>query len=97
MIYLQALLIFIFSVSNDMFSIKWHEYREKRMPFRGAVVSVILGAIAWMSLIWVINDSVWLMLPDLLGTYVGSYYGIKYHHAPLPIAVALGMHSNPKP
>lgn len=96
MIYVQAILIFIFSIGNDLLSVKWHEARENREPFKGAFLSIGLGLIAWLALIWVVNESRWLMVPDLLGTFVGSYYGIKYHHAPLPIAIALGFYKGPE-
>lgn len=96
MIYIQAILIFIFSISNDLFSVKWHEYREKKEPLKGGIISVVLGVIAWFALIWVVDESRWLMVPDLIGTFVGSYYGIKYHHAPLPIAIALGFYKSPE-
>lgn len=96
MIYIQALLIFIFSIGNDLLSVKWHEARENKQPLYGAFLSVGLGIIAWLALIWVVNEGIWLMVPDLLGTFIGSYYGIKYHHAPLPIAIALGFYKNPE-
>jgi hypothetical protein len=96
-IYLQALLIFLFSIGNDLFSVKWHEAREKGRPLLGAFVGVILGTVGWMSLIWVVADSIWLMVPDLVGTAIGSYLGIKWQHAPLPVAIALGFYRKPDP
>jgi hypothetical protein len=96
MIWIQGILMFIFSVSNDWFGILWHEARENKEPVKGAILAFILGTIAWLSLIWVVDSSYWLAIPDLMGTVVGSYYGIKYHHAPLPIAIALGFHRGTK-
>ena len=93
---LQIVAVFLFSVSNDWFSVLWHEAREKNQPIRGAIVAVTLGLIGWLSIIWVIDDSRWLMIPDLLGNLVGSYYGIKHYHAPLPIAIALGLAKKPE-
>jgi len=93
----QAGLIFIFSICNDWLAVLWHEAREKGRPLKGAVLGVALGLIGWLSLIWVVNDSVWLMLPDLVGTFIGSYYGIKHYHTPLPLAIALGLSKKPVP
>lgn len=96
MIYVQMLLMFLFSISNDWFAVQWHEAREKKEPIRGAYIALIMGVIGWLSFIWVLKVTFWLAVPDLIGTVVGSYYGIKYHHAPLPIAIALGFTSKPK-
>lgn len=96
MIYIQGFLMFLFSVSSDWFAIQWHEAREKKEPIRGAYIAFIMGVIGWLSFIWVLNTSFWLAGPDLVGTVVGSYFGIKNHHAPLPIAIALGFNSKPK-
>lgn len=93
---LKAFAIFIFSVSNDWMSVEWHEAREKNRPIKGAIVALLLGLIGWLSIIWVVADSYWLMLPDLLGNIVGSYFGIKHYHGPLPIAVALGLSKKPE-
>ena len=83
MFWIQSLLMFVFSVSNDWLSVAWHEARENNRPVKGAVMGVLLGIISWLSIIWVVADSRWLMVPDLIGTAVGSYYGIKHHHYPL--------------
>ena len=96
MIWVQGILMFLFSVSNDWFAVQWHEAREKKEPIRGAYLALIMGIVGWLSFIWVLNTSIWLAVPDLIGTIIGSYYGIKYHHAPLPIAIALGFSSKPK-
>jgi len=96
MIYIQGFLMFIFSLSNDWFAIKWHAAREKGEPIRGAYIAFVMGAIGWISFIWVLNTSFWLAVPDLIGNVVGSYYGIKHFNAPLPIAIALGFASKPE-
>lgn len=96
MIWIQAALMFVFSMSSDWLVIHWHEARENKEPFRGAYLAFIMGVIGWLSFIWVLNTSIWLAGPDLVGTVLGSYFGIKYRHAPLPIAVALGFSSKPK-
>ena len=95
MFWLQASLIFIFSVSNDWLSVIWHEARENNKPLKSSIVAVFLGLIAWLAIIWIVDQSYWLMLPDLVGTAVGSYLGVKYHHEPLPIAIALNFRRRP--
>jgi hypothetical protein len=96
MIWGQALLIFVFSVFNDWFAIQWHKAREENDPVMGAVWGVTLGLIGWLAFKWVLHDAFWLMLPDLLGTAVGSYFGIKHHHAPLPFLAILGLAGPPE-
>jgi len=80
---LQALAIFLFSTSSDWLSVFWQKARETNKPIRGAILAVTLAAIGWLSVIWVVADSHWLMLPDLLGGAVGSYCGIRSSHEPL--------------
>lgn len=77
---MQAGLIFLFSIGNDWLSILWHKYREESRAFMGALVAVALGAIAWLTIIWVGWESHWLLVPDVVGTAVGSYYGIRKHY-----------------
>lgn len=88
MIWLQALLIFLFSASSDWLSVQWQTARENNQPFRGAVLAVLLATIGWCSVIWIVADSYLLMLPDLLGGAVGSYFGIKFAHEPLSVTPA---------
>lgn len=92
MIWIQGILMLIFSIGSDWFAVKWHEARENKDPLMGVIWAIILAAIGWLSFIWVMTSSLWLAVPDLIGTAIGSYYGIKYHHAPLPLAAALGFY-----
>ena len=94
MIWLQALLVFLFSVSNDILSVKWHESREKGNAIMAAVESFFLGLIAWASIIWVVDTSYWLMVPDLIGNVVGSYVGVRKTIAPLAVNTALNLTEN---
>ena len=88
MLWVQAALLFVFSVSNDWLSVSWHDARENNKPLKGALVGAILGLIAWLSIVWVVADNRWLMVPDILGTAVGSYLGIKLYHEPLKVTPA---------
>jgi hypothetical protein len=76
-VWLQAGLMFIFAVSSDWLSVIWHRARENGESTLGALLAVLLGLIGWLSIYWVVKTSVWLILADLIGTYVGSYFGIK--------------------
>ena len=88
MVWLQALLIFLFSASSDWLSVRWQRAREQNLPLRGAVLSIILSTIGWLSVIWIVADSYLLMVPDLIGAAVGSYFGIKQAHQPLSVTPA---------
>lgn len=87
MIYLKAILLFLFSVGNDWLSILWHKYREERNPIATSIVAMLLGTIGWLAILWVAVDNRWLMIPDIIGTGIGSYFGVKYHYERDPIKV----------
>lgn len=73
----QALAIFVFSVGNDWLSVLWHRAREEGRPIFGSFIAMLLGGIAWLSIIWITQDSAWLAIPDILGTGIGTYYSFK--------------------
>ena len=77
-------------MSSDWLSVIWHTYREEKKAAKAAVVSLLLGLIGWISIIWIVDTSYYLMIPDLAGNIVGSYFGIRFSGAPLPIAIWLG-------
>ena len=81
MLWLQAFLIFVFSVVNDWLSVQWHVARERGWPFRGALVAVLLGTLGWLSIWWVVTQSVYLILADIAGTAVGSYWSFVEYSA----------------
>lgn len=74
---LQAIAIFVFSVGNDWLSVLWHRAREEGRPIFGAFIAMLLGAVGWLAILWVTLDSAWLMVPDILGTGIGTYYSFK--------------------
>jgi len=76
-IWLQGALIFFFSAGNDWLSVLWHRYREEGNPVMGSLVAVFLGLIGWLAIWWIVNDSIWLVGADLVGTAIGSYIAIE--------------------
>lgn len=67
---------------------RWQTARENNKPIQGAGLAILLGIISWLSIIWIVEDSYWFMLPDLLGSAVGSYFGIHTAHDPLNVTPA---------
>lgn len=80
MVWVQAILMFLFSIGNDWLSVQWHRSRENGWPLWGAMVAVALGLISWLSIWWVVTDSPYLMLADLAGTAIGTYWSFLAYH-----------------
>jgi len=77
---LVALGYFMLSVLNDDLNVQWHKAREKVLPIRGGNISLAMGVIAWLPYILFVTMFNWqIILADLAGNWVGSYFGIKRH------------------
>lgn len=77
---LIALIYFALSVANDDLNVQWHKAREQIAPIRGGNISLIMGIIAWLPYILFVATNNWqIIVADLAGNWVGSYWGIKRH------------------
>ena len=77
---LVASVYFVLSVINDDLNIQWHLARVRVRPHRGGCLSVAMGVIGWLPYILLLTMSNWqIIVADLSGNYVGSYFGILRH------------------
>ena len=72
-------LFFVLAASADFFSVKWHNYREKRFIVRGAATAGILELLGWAPLyVAITEEDVSILVASVLGSMVGSAIGFKY-------------------
>jgi len=77
---LVAMGYFVLSVINDDLNVQWHIARIKVQPHRGGRVSVAMGIIGYLPYVLLLTTSNWqIIVADLAGNYVGSYFGIIRH------------------
>jgi len=75
-----ALVYFVLSVVNDDLNVQWHLARINVRPIRGGCISLAMGIIAWLPYILFVASGNWqIIVADLAGNWVGSYFGIKRH------------------
>ncbi len=77
---LVAIGYFILSILYEDLNLQWHKARERRRPFRGANISLAMGIIAILPFVLLVTSNNWqIIVADLVGGYVGNYFGIKRH------------------
>lgn len=76
--WLIAGIYFLLSVANEDLSVRWQWARTRGHYIKGANLSVLIGAIGWLPLLlFVVSDNWQIICADLLGSWVGSYWGIR--------------------
>lgn len=76
-----ALVYFLLSVANDDLNVQWHVARRKKWALRGANISLAMGIIAWFPFVLLVTSNNWqIIVADLAGNWVGSFFGIRRHH-----------------
>lgn len=73
MFWLYAILLFLFAASTEWLSVLWHRARENLRLKLGLVATTLLEIVAWLTLLLVVFDSVWLIVPAMVGNAVGTY------------------------
>lgn len=74
----KCILVFLFAASNNWIQDIAAAHREENHPIRGALYLSALGLMAWLSMMWVLLDSRYLVIPDVIGVGIGSFLEIKY-------------------
>lgn len=68
----------VFSALGDVMSIRWQTAREQGNAKLGAHTASLLGVINWLPFILFVTTQNWqIIVADVLGNWIGSYWGIK--------------------
>jgi len=74
---LLAVAVFLGSLTYVFLSTKAFYATEARNATLAAILDSTLDALEWVFIILLVRTSAWLAIPSVLGTYVGTYLGVK--------------------
>lgn len=73
---LLALAVFLAAAALDYATARYVRAVQKRERHKAARWSVVMGALGLVGFLSVIEVSIWLVAPELMGLYAGTYFAL---------------------
>ena len=74
---LMALVVFLLAMALDYATASYYDAVKRKAGHEAARYSVAMGAIGTVAALSVFKLSLWLIIPELAGLYLGTYMAVK--------------------